>query len=143
MDRKVNFTMGSFSRSLIGNNIESSIIYCFAYSIMLVPPGPPFTALETLFLPFNQNVWLLFLSMFVIGFTAIWTTQRRFKHRKFGILENHKTPYLNMVSIFVGGSVATLPKGNLARYLLAHWIFFCLVVRTLAKCSEKIASQVF
>ena len=50
--------------------------------------------------------------------------------KKYLIADNNKSPFLNVLEVFVGGSLSQLPKQNFARCLLMIFVLYSLVVRS-------------
>jgi len=105
------------------------------YSIPLIiqiPPGESLSSFEKLFRPFQNVVWIFLLVTFASGFIVIaLISQQREEVKAFIFGASNRTPYLNMITIFVGGSQHNLPKRNFARSLLMMFMLFCLVQRAL------------
>lgn len=133
INNEAEFTLGMYSithhRSQFMTNSEQ---YYSVPFILIVPPGRPFTSLEKLFKPFQLGVWFLLLLAFVTGslvMTVIKFQSATVRDFVFGAKNN--SPYLNMLNIFVGGSMHLLPGRNFARSLLMMFVLFSLVKRTL------------
>jgi hypothetical protein len=110
--------------------------------VIMIPNGEPLTSFEKLFRPFQNIVWIFLLLTFgsgVIVIAIINCQHRKFKNFIFG--EGIKTPYLNMINVFVGGSQHILPKNNFARTLLMMFMLFCLVQRSIYQGSLYIFLQ--
>lgn len=107
-----------------------SDFYEECYLILLSPPQK-YTSYEKLTLPFDIASWIGILIYFVIAFIVIIIT--RLKSRKFYNLmvgENVKSPCMNLIVIFFGGSMTSLPNNNFGRIILTAFIYFCLIIRT-------------
>lgn len=104
--------------------------------IIMIPTGEPYTAFEKLFRPFNNVVWIFLILTFSIAVVSLFIIRcQNKKIRKFIIGESSSNPYLNMIHIFVGGSLPVLPKRNFARTLLMIFMLFCLVQRSIYQSS--------
>lgn len=98
---------------------------------LTIPYGEPFTALEKMFYPFDNYVWIFFTATFMIAYLVILfinflghTVTENFIYG-----ENVRSPALNVFSIFMGCGLKVLPKKNFARFLLMSFVLFCLVMR--------------
>lgn len=134
IDGDADFTLAMYALTSVRlkymDSIKSHMGFPF---VLIVPPGAPFTPLEKIFRPFQLEFWLGLCVVFACGFLIIFiisrTGSKKAEKIVFGKLIN--PPYLNMLEIFFGGSLHLLPKKNFARLLLASFLLFCLVVRSL------------
>lgn len=117
--------LGSFYNTLASTNLFSD------FFSLTIPYGEPFTALEKMFYPFDNHVWALFITAFVIAYLVILlinflghTVTENFIYG-----ENVRSPALNVFSIFMGCGMKVLPKKNFARFLLMSFVLFCLIMR--------------
>lgn len=131
--KKADLTIGMYTitylRSLF---MTSSELYFSVPFILIIPPGVPFTPFEKLFRPFSLEVWIMLLFTFLIA--ACVVTLFKFQTisiKNFVFGTNNKSPYLNIMSVFMGVSMHLLPKKNFARYLLMTFLLFSIVKRTL------------
>lgn len=110
--------------------------HCSIPLIVMIPTGEPFTAFEKLFRPFNNVVWMLLVFTFGSAVLALLIIRCQTKKiQRFIVGESSSNPYLNMLHIFVGGSLPVLPKRNFARSLLMMFMLFCLVQRSIYQSS--------
>lgn len=111
---------------------EASVSYISDQIFFVVPPGRNLTTFEKLILPFTFHLWLLILGCFLFGFLVIFIIQRRSKAtRNFVFGTGVTNPYFNMFIGFIGGSQSALPKRNFARFLLAVFLMYSLIIRTI------------
>jgi hypothetical protein len=126
-------TIGMYTISYLRRQfMTSSEFYYAAPFVLVVPPGTPLTSFEKLFRPFQLQVWILLLLTFVIAFIVV--TALKFRDKKmqsFLFGHGNRSPYLNILIGFVGGSQTILPRRNFARSLLMMYLLFCLVKRSL------------
>lgn len=110
--------------------------------IVMIPMGSPLSPFEKLFRPFQNMVWAFLLVTFGSGaiVIAIINCQGR-KVISFVFGERVHNPYLNMINVFVGGSLHVLPRRNFARSLLMMFMLFCLVQRSIYQGSLYIFLQ--
>jgi hypothetical protein len=129
------FTLGMYTITYLRSTFmtASEFYYSVAF-ILIVPPGVPFTPFEKLFRPFQLTVWILLLFAFFTAASVITVVKfqsEEVKHFVFGA--NNKSPYLNILNVFVGVSMDAklLPGRNFARSLLMMFLLFSIVKRTL------------
>lgn len=133
IDGEVDFTIGMYTITSLRNKyMTSSQSYFTIPFLLIIPPGAPFSAFTKLFRPFRDVVWILLLMTFVIGFVVIFVVRFQSNVVKDFVFGNkNNSPFLNIFNIFFGGSMDLLPSRNFARFLLATFVIFCFVIRTL------------
>ncbi|XP_059619127.1 uncharacterized protein LOC132263400 [Phlebotomus argentipes] len=111
--------------------VASTIPYIITNLILIVPPGRSLTAMERILFPFKITVWTSILAVFII-WTVVVISSKFLPVRKrifiFGF--NNHFPFVNVINVFLGGSMPSSPRRNFARFLLISWIILSLVVRT-------------
>jgi hypothetical protein len=126
-------TLGMYTITYLRSSFMTASEFYFSIPfILIVPPGVPFTAFEKLFRPFELTVWLLLLLSFVSAagvVTIVKTHSKSVRHFVFG--QDINSPYLNILSVFLGVSMPSLPGRNFARSLLMSFLLFSIVKRTL------------
>ena len=131
--KKADFTIGMYTITYLRSQfMTSSELYYSVPFILIVPPGLPFSSFEKLFRPFRLTVWISLLVVFITA--AFVVTVIKFQTplvRSFVFGKNNTSPYMNILLVFVGGSLSRLPGRNFARFLLAAFILFSIVKRTL------------
>jgi ABC-type amino acid transport substrate-binding protein len=100
--------------------------------IFVIPKGEKLSSFQKLVRPFEVDVWIacsatLFVSILII---FIVTHQSQFA-RKYIFGGRVGNPYMNLMTIIVGGSQRKLPALTFARSLLMMFILLCLVIRTI------------
>lgn len=117
-------------RSKYMDSIKSHLSFPF---ILLVPPGAKLSPFQKFLRPFQLEIWLALSLTFICGFWFVIIVSimgsNKFKNSVFG--ERINPPYLNMIDICFGGSLHKLPKKNFPRVMLAAFLIFCLVMRSL------------
>lgn len=111
---------------------DATNVYGSEQIVFHVPPGRKFTAFEKLFYPFTPGAWILVILSFCFG--AIVVRLVKFCPRSaqiFVLGTKTQHPVLNMVTGFIGQTQGILPKRNFARFLLAMFLMYSLVVRSL------------
>ena len=104
--------------------------------IIMIPFGEPLSPFEKLFRPFQNIVWIFLLLTFGSGIFVISIVNCQQKEvRNFIFGDKIKNPYMNLITVFVGGSQHNLPKRNFARSLLMMFMLFCLVQRSIYQSS--------
>ncbi|XP_059619125.1 uncharacterized protein LOC132263398 [Phlebotomus argentipes] len=129
---EVNFTVGSFATTYAHYGFLTTTISYHATSLtMLIPPGRPYTPLETLFHPMKYIIWSCIGSIFIASAVLVAATQFTTPQRRafiFGHGNHH--PFINTINVFLGGCVSVTPRRNFARFLLMVWILMSLVIRS-------------
>ncbi|KAG5667104.1 hypothetical protein PVAND_015103 [Polypedilum vanderplanki] len=133
INNEVDLTVGMY---VISNQrskfMTSSEFYYTVPFILVVPPGSTMTSLKKLFRPFQLLVWILLLLIFIIAFSTVIIIRFQSKSvQDFVFGKNNRSPMLNILNGFFGGTQASLPKRNFARYLLMMYLMLCLVKRSL------------
>lgn len=111
---------------------DSTISYYSESAVFSIPPGHELTSVEKLVYPFSVTVWILIVTVFLIGLLVIRSVNK--KQEKFRTLfygEGVQHPVLNLFNAFVGGAQTKLPKNSFARQLLMIFLLYSLVIRTL------------
>lgn len=100
--------------------------------VAVIPPQPFISPFEKFFIPFDFITWILLFAMFFIGYAVILIS-KLMSIALYRIIVGHKVPFpfTNMLIAFFGGTQVTVPKGNFSRFLLAKFLLFCLVIRSL------------
>uniref|UniRef100_A0A182PTG0 Ionotropic glutamate receptor L-glutamate and glycine-binding domain-containing protein n=1 Tax=Anopheles epiroticus TaxID=199890 RepID=A0A182PTG0_9DIPT len=102
--------------------------------LFAVPQGHPYSAFEKLFRPFGTDVWLALgaLLLCVVGVVGGLSMGRRARSlRRFVYGPAVRMPLLDALYLLWGGAIVTVSSRNFARSLLAHWLGFTFVMRTL------------
>lgn len=133
MKNEAEFTLGMFTITYLRSKfMTSSEFYYSVPFILIVPPGIPFSSFEKLFRPFQLPVWMLLFVTFVAAACVVTAVKFQSVHiRNFVFGSKNKSPYLNILNVFVGGSLTLLPRRNFARSLLMMFLLFSIVKRTL------------
>lgn len=93
--------------------------------------GEQISAYFKLLQPLDNFVWILLAITIFVGVLVICLVNSRFKKWKdFVFGRKIKHPLLNMLFVMVGGSLHKLPTRNFARFLLAMFSLYCLVIRS-------------
>lgn len=135
IDKEVDFIIAQFSITPHRNQfITPSIAYFYAPWVLMIPAGSPFTPFEKLLRPFNVNSWIAVFVLFIIAvfvITIVSFSSIKVRNEVFG--SNNRHPYLNIVEVFLGGTlnIKNLPTKNFARTLLMVFILYSLVIRTI------------
>lgn len=112
-------------------HFDSTIPYAGGPFIFLVPPGREFTAIEKITFPFS-SLWILIASSLLVGFIVIFTIKRKaLQVQNFVFGSAIRSPYLNLITGFIGGFQNTLPARKFSRFLLVIFLLYSLVIRSL------------
>ena len=132
MTGKVNLTIGYYTSSPLRNTMMSaSSVHYTSNLVWVVPPGRQLTSLEKLIKPFSATLWkaviiLLIISFFIVSVIG-WLT---ITIQNFVFGRNMKTPNLNIINVFFGGSLVQTPTRNFARTILCLFMLYCLIIRS-------------
>lgn len=100
--------------------------------LMMMPRGAPYSALEKLVRPFKPRVWIIFSSLVLLTFIAVFIIKRRSKYVQVLFFDrNVNSPIMEMFVILFGGSQHMLPRKNFSRILLMSFAFYCFVFRAI------------
>lgn len=132
-DNKYDILVGDFYlRHDRVQNLDASVPYFISELIFVVPPGYPFTPLESLLKPFKFNVWITLIIVVVTAIVVIVCIKQKPKPEQnfvFGRGVNY--PVLNVSAIILGVTQHRLPTRNFARFILMSFIILCLVLRSI------------
>ncbi|CAG9810841.1 unnamed protein product [Chironomus riparius] len=98
--------------------------------VWAIPSGEKLTAFQMFTKPFQNAIWGLVMTTMGISVAVIRIVARRSqKVKNFIFGYKVKYPILNMFNILFGGSMPRLPSRNFARFLLALFILYAIVIR--------------
>ena len=131
MKREVNITLGYFASNAIRDYfMTSSYVYYTSALIWIVPPGQVSSSLEKLLKPFKRLVWISFLLVLILAFLSVGFLSFYSKNAlNFVFGEHVGSPNLNIINIFLGGSLPKLPTRNFARTILMIFMLYCFVLQ--------------
>jgi hypothetical protein len=120
-----NFTIGLFNLEILkSEQFDSGISHYFTYFVAIIPPGKPYTGLETLLLPFKNTLWIAIACSFAIELVIVFFVNR-VKHQG-----RVKTPIIQLYASWIGNVLTPEPKTLLGRSLMVMFIFQSLVLRS-------------
>jgi hypothetical protein len=100
--------------------------------ILVVPPPSLISSLMKIVLPFHVYSWIaigVVMMMVCVVIVTLKYLPRVFHNYVVGV--SVKTSFLNVWNLLLGGSQAKLPRPNFPRFLLANFLLFTLIIRTL------------
>lgn len=101
-------------------------------TILVIPPPYSIDPMTKIFLPFTTASWI---TIGMVGLSACCVVKvLKFCPkivRDYVIGSNVKGSLLNVWSVFLGGTQKILPRSNFPRFLLAKFLIFTLIMRTL------------
>ncbi|XP_055615243.1 uncharacterized protein LOC129761543 [Toxorhynchites rutilus septentrionalis] len=132
-EEEVDFGISCLGISVARNEIlKPGIAHYTTALVLAIPKGRPLTAFEKLFRPFTAIIWWMITTMVVGAVIVISMIEcKPVSVRDFVYGRGIRTPYLNLIQVFLGVGMHVLPTRNFSRTLLFLWIYFCLVLRTL------------
>lgn len=107
-----------------------SSVYYTSNLVWAIPVGRETTPLAKLLKPFQYKVWVYFLVTLVVVFvivTIVKFLSRESQDFVFG--KGVESPVLNMINVFLGGSLHKLPTRNFARTILMIFMVYCFIVQ--------------
>lgn len=97
-----------------------------------IPPGPPYSPIEKLILPFETYVWLWIVictGMALVTITCVSSCGSK-NSRNFVFGAKNRTPFLNYINIMLGGAITSAPIRNFARTIFLIWLLGSLILRS-------------
>lgn len=97
-----------------------------------IPPGPPYSPLEKLILPFETYVWLWLVictGMSLVTIICVSSCGSE-NSRNFVFGAKNRTPFLNYINIMLGGAITFAPIRNFARTIFLIWLLGSLILRS-------------
>lgn len=116
---------------IIDKHCTISTPYVHASTVFFAPDGEPLTQLEKMFKMFSVEVWAMII--FTLGslMAAIGIINRLpSKVQNFVFGAGIKTPFWNLLDIFLNGGQNRVPTRNFARFILILVITWSLIIRT-------------
>ena len=129
---KVNLTIGYYIVTPLRNLMMSaSSSYYTSSLVWIIPAGRQLTSIEKLIKPFSPTLWSAVIIVFIISFliiSMIGCFTITIQNFVFG--RSIRTPGLNVINVFFGGSLVQTPTRNFARTLLCFFLLYCLIIRS-------------
>lgn len=130
LDNKADFVMATLQLHRVEILDASQMIYSDTL-ILVVPPPFPIVTLTKVFLPFSIASWISIGMVAVLSFCVVKILKFTPKIlHDYVIGKNVKGSMLNVWNIFLGGPQPILPRSNFPRYLLAKFLIFTLIMRS-------------
>jgi hypothetical protein len=110
---------------------DATISYVSEQVAMMIPPGRELTTFEKLTFEFTPTSWAFILLSFVIGLFVIVIINRQplcVRNLVYG--SNVRSPITNLFAAFIGQNQTQLPREDFARILLALFMLYSIVIRT-------------
>lgn len=92
--------------------------------LLMIPPGDFLSPYEKLFYPFQFNVWIS-LALLVAGVLTFSSVYRKFLEKSFNL------GFIDFLLVVVGGSFVRTSRKSYKRIVLATFLIFTLIMRTL------------
>lgn len=128
----LDLTIGKYAQTFLRNTFMSpSISYYSSPLVVVVPVGAPYTSLEKLMLPFNNEIWIFVAMILIAAFLIINLIKWRFggAGQQFVFGFKNSSPFFNTMNVFLGGTLTKLPRQTFARSLLCMFLLYCIVIR--------------
>jgi hypothetical protein len=107
--------------------MELTLCYFSYFSVpllLIIPPGEIFSPYEKLVYPFHFNVWIS-LALLVAGVLTFSIVYRKFLEKSFNL------EFIDFLVVVVGGSFEKISRKSYKRIVLATFLIFTLIMRTL------------
>lgn len=102
--------------------------------VLQIPHGRPLTFVEKLYKPFNFVFWMTILAFSMLLLVTVIVVRKflRVKFQKFILGSKMTTPFMNIVSLTLTGSIPgeQLPLRNFARYVVALLILYFMIIQS-------------
>lgn len=134
IEGEADLTLGMYTITYLRSQfMTSSETYFSVPFIIIIPPGDTFSPFEKLFRPFQVEVWAALLTTFIVAAAVVTIIKlQKASIRDFIFGPGNRSPYMNILSVFLGVSIpGKIPGRNFARSLLMMFILFSIVKRTL------------
>ena len=106
--------------------------YAFVPYVLIIPPGSQFSSIHKLLRPFHSSSWTAIFGLFALSIITITMIRLAGKEtRDLFLGSRNQSPYLNILIVFLGGTMHSLPKKQFARNLLMIFILYSLIVRNI------------
>lgn len=104
--------------------LSYSQVYRFDPTLMVAAGNPTYSPLEKLLRPFSVWLFLGLIGMLLVGFCSISLLHKLNSN-------DNSLKLLNILAIFFGVSMSTLPRRDSLKILLISFAFFCIIIRTI------------
>lgn len=111
--------------------LTPTVSYYVDKMIVIIPSDRMLDSFLKLFFVFNSTLWLTLITIFtaaVVLFQFVKFACPSFHQRT---LKEISVPYLSLLVAFVGGSERRTPRKHFPRIIMASFLVFCLVVRSI------------
>lgn len=125
------FSLGSLQPNRVDILSATETIYSDAL-ILVVPPPFLIGPMTKIFLPFTIASWISIGMVAMLAFCVVKLVKLTPKILQDYVIGSNVTgSLLNVWKIFLGGSLQILPRKNFPRFLLAKFLIFTLIIRSL------------
>lgn len=118
----------NFLRSVF---LTPTLSYFIDKMIVIIPADRMLDSFLKLFYAFQFTLWMILVSIFASVILILNLVKYCFPQFNQTALKEIRTPFLSFLITFVGGSEKNLPRKHFPRMLLATFLIFCLVVRSI------------
>lgn len=130
---KIDFLIANLKRSTeIDSIAEPSRVYHIYGVVYAIPIGKPLSFFEKLAKPFDISLWIILLTTLMVSFIMILMVKfiGNSNHFEFVFGTKNPTPFMNLTSIFLTGSVSSqqVPKYNFSRFIFTLYLILFIII---------------
>lgn len=110
--------------------MDATFSYYQTPLVFAVSQGRQFTSIERLFKPFQSMIWCLIALTFLLGLAMVIIlkfVRMQIRHFVFG--RKNRSPFFNMVGIYLGIPMPAEPSRNFARTMAMIWMLAAVVIK--------------
>lgn len=131
IENEIDFIFGSLQRTRVEAMSATRIVHSDKL-ILIVPPPFLIDPMMKIFLPFTFASWISIgmIALLACFIVKILDLTPRVIH-DYVIGSNVKGNVFNVCNVFLGGTQKILPRSNFPRFLLAKFLIFTMIIRSL------------
>ncbi|XP_037049057.1 uncharacterized protein LOC119083410 [Bradysia coprophila] len=131
IENEIDFIFGSLQRTRVEAMSATRIVHSDKL-ILVVPPPFLIDPMTKIFLPFTFASWISIGAVALLACSIVKLLEFTPKVvHDYVIGSNVKGSVLNVFNVFLGGTQKILPRSNFPRFLLAKFLIFTLIMRSL------------
>lgn len=131
LDKFINLTIGGLGLSFTYiKPFDNTKGYIHTHLQFGFPFSNQKTSFEKCLEPFTVQMWCCLILLFVLGATVIVILKFTRRKTRIFIIGPTKTPFFDMITIFLKNPITRPSTRNFARTLTIHWMFLSLIIST-------------
>lgn len=132
MQRKFDLIMSLLSSNYLRNiYLTPTKSYYVDKMIVIIPNDRLLDPFLKLFYVFDLRIWMTLFAVFAVSIAIFRVTKVLFPKFSQLFLNEIRTPFLSLITAFVGGSESRTPKKDFPRILFAMFLLFFMVMRSI------------